>query len=642
MSRIEELDRILREAADAYYNSGTPLMSDAEFDVLRDELQGLDPKHPFLSEVGAPPSDTNILTTAPLSIPMGSLEKVNNPDEFATFLKSISHVTGDNPTMAVQCKYDGSSIEIEYRNGKLHRAVTRGDGFKGDDVTHSIKHANGLPKTVTGLNNFFVRCEAILPVEDWKKHFEVEGDKNPRNSSTGTVRNTETDKAVFLHCLAFNIHSSERTWTTRQSKMNWLLTNGFEVAKTTVVPASEVAKVVDEQLQGRAEFAYEIDGMVVHLNDEPQYERLGDSSNRPKAARAWKFPPMGAPSTIEAVTWDVGTRGTITPVAVVKPVKVGGVTITNITLHNMSEIDRKGICIGDEVMVFRRGDVIPYIENVIKPGANRVKIERNDCPGCGGKVSIDGPFLRCDNPKNCPGTQAKRIKGWISKREIKYLGDSTLEKLLAAKTVRRVPDIYMLTVPSMVAAGIGEGTAKRILPEIEKSLDVYFCNLVGSLSIDLLGRRQALKIVQAGVISLEQWEQLTEAQLVQFEGYGQVKAGRIIAELREAWPLVKELAGMLKVKYEDPRPKKKVDPATGAASGRLKGASFCFTGKMEKQRKELQSLVDQNGGLNFDDVNGSLTYLVIDDVNSTTSKAKKARKLGTTLLSESQFMAMVS
>jgi DNA ligase (NAD+) len=635
MSRTDEIVKQLREASQAYYNGEAPVMSDADYDSMRDELERINPRHPFLSEVGASPSD-NALKKAKHSMPMGSLNKVNTLEEYTTWLKStIIPAAGNLPNMAVQCKYDGSSIELVYKNGKFVQAITRGDGLEGEDVTHTIKNASGFPREVKGMGDFFVRCEAILPIETWQQHFK--GEANPRNSSNGTVRRTDAEGSKHLVCLAFNILSKDRTWPTRQNKMNWLEVNNFTTAMTRIVTADQVESVVNEFLNKRPTFQYEIDGMVVHLNDETVYAKLGENDNRPYAARAWKFPPMGGHTILEDVTWDVGTRGTITPVAVVKPISVGGVTITNVTLHNMDEISRKDIHIGDEVEVVRAGDVIPYIVRVVKPAANRVKIHRNDCPGCGGKVGQDGPFLRCLDPKNCAGTQAKRIKGWIKKRDIKYLGDSNLGKLIESKTIRRVPDLYFLTVEKMVKGGVTSGMAEKIIEELKKSMDVDFADLVGSLSLDLLGRREAKNIVECGIVSLDQWEAITPADLMKHEGYKDVNSTRIVAGLKESWPLIKELAGMLNVRYGVI---KKAAPASGG-SGKLNGKSFCFTGKMSKQRSELQALVEANGGINFDEVNKTLSYLVIDDPNSESSKAKKARKVGTTLLSEAQFMQMI-
>ena len=632
--RVRELVGLLKEASDAYYNGDAPVMSDAEYDRLRDELEILDPKNDFLAQVGA--SVNSALQKVRLTIPMGSLDKVNTVDEFETWLNStVRSVAGTDPEFALQPKLDGSSIEIAYKDGKLLRAATRGDGVAGEDVTHAIRKARGVPKTINIPGDVFVRGESILSIADWEKHFKPEGDKNPRNSSNGTTRRTDGDGAQYLNFIAFNIIVSGAKHSHFDQKMSWLATLGFTVAHTEVVRASKMAEAVARWQAKREKYEFEIDGVVVKLNSESDQEKLGENNNRPYWARAWKFPALGGHSVIKDATYDVGTRGTITPVAVIEPLDVGGVTITNVTLHNMSEIERKGICIGDEVEVVRAGDVIPYIVRVVNQGANRKSIGVSSCPACGGSVVRDGPFLKCANSGSCSGVQEKRIKGWISKRDIKYLGDSNLGMLLEKGVIKNIPEIYFMTKPAMVAAGIGDRMADKILEEVKKSMDVQFSDLVGSLSLDLLGRRQAKKIVEAGFVTLQQWRDMKASDLMQHDGFKDTKAGRIVDGLRDAWPLIIALTGMLNVQYQ---PYKK--PQAVATSGVLGGKTFCFTGAMEKPRKELQAIVEAKGGVNRDDVNGDLDYLVIEDINSTSSKAKKARKHGIKLLSESDFLTM--
>lgn len=632
-SRVSEIVRLLEEASDAYYNSDSSTMSDVEYDQLRDELERLDPKNVFLAQVGALVKTSG--QKIKLTIPMGSLDKIYTTAEFETWLKStVSSVCGKNPSFAVQPKLDGSSIEIMYRNGKFHRASTRGDGIEGEDVSVAIRKARGVPQTISVSGDVFVRGESIISIEDWEKHFKPEGHKNPRNSSNGTTGRDDGDGAEHLNFIAFNIISQGFQHTTFYDKMNWLSSLKFKVAETYVVNAEDLPDYIDGWKNKRAKYPFVIDGLVVKVNSENDQEKLGENNNRPYWARAWKFEAEGGESVIEDVTWDVGTRGTITPVAVIKPLDVAGVTISNITLHNMSEIERKDIQIGDEVRVVRAGDVIPYIEKVVRRGSHRTRISIQSCPGCGGSVVRDGPFLRCSNPTRCSGTQSKRIKGWIAKRDIKYLGDSNFALLITNGVVKSVADLYFLTKDKMVAAGLGERMSEKILEEIKKSMDVEFSNLVGSLSIDLLGRRQAKKIVEAGFVSLDQWRNLTPEQLMKHEGFQDTKANRIIESLRSNWPIVEGLAGMLNVQYDLKKP-------TIRPTGKLGAKSFCFTGAMSKPRKELQFLVEAQGGVNRDDVSGDLDFLVIEDVNSQSSKAKKARKLGTKLLSENEFLSMV-
>ena len=639
----DEIASLLRSASEAYYNGDQPVFSDADYDRLRDDLEAREPRHPFLREIGAPPSD-NALKPAKHVIPMGSLNKVTSQKEYETWLKStITPATDPNPLhvlMAVQCKYDGCSIELVYKNGKFIQAITRGDGIEGDDVTHTIKNAKGFPRTVPVKGDLWVRCEAILKISDWKTHFPDE--KNPRNTATGTVRRTDATGSEHLWTICFNALSDSLTWSTRKEKMDWLKANGFEPAYTEITTACTVPNVVETLGKDRPNFPFEMDGVVVHLNDEVIYEKMGQNNNRPYAARAWKFPPMGGFTTIEGVSWDVGTRGTVTPVAIVKPVEVAGVTITNVTLHNMDEIEAKGFKIGDEVEVQRAGDVIPYLVRVVATSSSSKKIECHACPGCSGSIVRDGPFLRCANPKSCVGVQSKRIAGWIAKRDIKYLGDSNLGKLLASGVVKRVPDLYLLTMGSMTAAGIGEGMSAKILEEIKKSMKVPFADLVGSLSIDLLGRRQASKIVKAGVISLDQWEKLTEAQLMSFEGYQETKARRILAELTEAMPLVRELVGMLDVVYGDPNPSKKKSPSSTSSVGSgNKTYIICLTGAMSRPRKAIAADIEAAGHSVSDDVNSGITHLCQADPSSQSSKSKKAVKMGIPVISEDELMKLL-
>jgi len=630
--RIAELVAKLTEASEAYYLSDTVTMSDAEFDVLKDELEALDPGNPFLATVGAPVINSK-LEKVKHEIPMGSLKKINNSeDEYKTWLGSVSSVAGTNPTLAVNWKLDGSSIEILYKKGKFYQAISRGDGKIGEDVTASIKNAKGLPKSLKEPVDLSVRAEALFRLEDWNNTLHALGE-NPRNVATGTVAREDGENSEYLHVVAFNVVGGQK-WNTFKQKLSWLQDNGFEVAETVYLPANEVKAHVDATLLKRDNLEYEIDGLVVSLNNVKEQEALGEKDLLPYWARAWKFPARTGFSKLLDVTWDVGTRGTINPVAIIHPVKVGGVTITNVTLHNMDEISRLGIKIGDEIEVARAGDVIPKILKVTNQGSTRKDITCDKCPSCGGKVHLDGPFIHCSNPDHCIGVQYKRIMKWIKKREIMYLGDSALQKLVDAKVITCVKDIYFLTMQSMMAAGVGEGMSKKILEEVQKSMKVMLADLIGSLSIDLLGRSEAQNIIDGGFITLSMWRDMKDADLLKLGGYGPVKAGRILTSLRKNWATIEELAKILEVTEGKIAPKVVV-------GGKLGGASFCFTGAADRPRKELHKLVDDNGGVVSDSVDSTLNYLVIADPNSTSAKANKARRLGTKLITETEFLAMI-
>jgi len=630
-NRIQDLVSQLKKACDAYYQSDSPVMSDAEFDRLKDELTFLDPDNEFLKTVGAP-VDSSELAKVKHEIPMGSLKKINNSEgEFNTWLGSVTPTTGKSPVLSVNWKLDGSSIELIYKAGKFVQAITRGDGLIGEDVTHTIKNAKGFPKQLAEKVDISVRAEALFRLKDWNAFLNKEG-KNPRNVAAGTVRRTDGRNSEHLHCVAFNVIGSQK-WNTYKEKLGWLHARDFEVAQTYFVTPDKVKTVVDQTLSNRSNLAYEIDGLVISVDNCEHQDILGEKDGLPYWARAWKFPAMGGFSLLLDVTWDVGTRGTINPVAHVAPVDVGGVTIRKITLHNMDEISRLGIQIGDDIEVVRAGDVIPKIIRVVKQGQVRQKIVCNECPACGGKVHQDGPFMRCNNDE-CEGVLNKRIMKYIKKREIMFLGDSALDKLIDAGVVTCVRDLYFLTVDNMTKAGLGEGMAQKILEEIKKSMSVTLSDLIGSLSIDLLGRSQAQNIVDGGISTLSQWKDLQSSDLIKLGGFQDVSAGRICNSLRKNWKTVEELASILDVQEG------KIPPKTHA-KGKLSGLSFCFTGAANKPRKELQRIVEDNGGVFADGVDSALNYLVIADLNSTSSKAVKARKLNIKMITEDQFLNMI-
>ncbi|KKM63407.1 hypothetical protein LCGC14_1511790 [marine sediment metagenome] len=634
MSHIQDLEKQLRKASDAYYNDENVMLSDKDFDNLRDELQKLDPDNAFLKEVGA--FSTTALSKVKHVIPMGSLDKINTEKEFNTWLTTLSKtVTNEfDRDILIEDKLDGVSLEIVFYKGKFVQAITRGDGQIGDDVTHTIKNAKGFPRKIDTDNEYvYVRCEAVLLLDVWKKHFS-DTTANPRNAVAGLVRRTSAVDSEHITCIAFDVEWSDDEVLAEYKKIEWLREQDFNVVETEVVFGRELSnlpQMFDQMLKRRDTLNWEVDGTVLKINNLSQQRKLGERDGRPKWAKAWKFPASGGHTTLIGVEWSVGTQGTITPVAKVKPVSVGGTTIQNITLHNADEIERLGIYIGDTIEVIRSGDVIPAIVRVVTPGKKRVKIEITECPSCGTSVERDGPRVICPN-NNCKGSASKRIKKWISKRNIMFLGDSALNTLECTGVVNSIASLYIMTQEKMVAAGLGGRMSEKILEEIKKSQNVELSDFLGSLSIDMLGRREAANLVTAGFDSLDKWENMTVDDLLKLDGFKETKATRICEGVQYKWNEIQKLSMCLNI--TNPKKKEK------KMSSSLESVTFCFTGKMEHPRKELEGLVESNGG-RVTSVNKNLTYLVIADVNSTSSKAVKARKLGTTLISEDDFLDMI-
>ncbi len=634
--KIKEIEKKLREASDAYYNSDSPILSDQEFDALKDELESLDANNAFLSTVGAPTDEDSALQKVRHEIPMGSLKKINHANskqEYQTWLNSIGTAINSSSKLAVSWKLDGSSIEIIYRKGEFVQAITRGDGIIGEDVTHTIKNANGFPKVLPEKVDISVRVEALFPLSKWNDFLFKEG-ANPRNVAAGTVRRTDGRNAEHLDCVAFNV-VGKKSWNSIEEKINWLSSNGFKVVNTRYLKPQDVPEYIKSASANRSNLPYEIDGFVVSVDNCDAQNSLGEKDGLPYWARAWKLPPMGGFTALLDVKWNVGTRGSINPVATVAPVSVGGVVISNVTLHNIEEIKRIDIAVNDQIEVVRAGDVIPKVVRVVKKSDNRVLINCQSCPSCERSVVQRGPFLFCSDPEHCIGVQNKRIMKYIKKREIMFLGDSSLEKLINAKKVSCIKDLYFLTVDSMTQAGLGKTMSLKILEEIKKSMDVSLSDFLGSLSIDLLGRSEAENIVEGGIVTLKMWEEMKPTDLFKIGGFQSTKANRICSSLKQNWKTISELAQILNIQEGIVKPK------STTKTGKLQGQSFCFTGTASRPRKELQKLVETNGGVFSDAVDSTLNFLVIADFNSTSSKAVKARKMNIKMISEEQFVEMI-
>lgn len=626
MSKLSQLEKQLREASKAYYTGVSFPLSDVEFDKLRDELEELDPKNPFLAEVGAP-SDT-ALQKVTHSIPMGSLKKINTLAEFTTWRNTVSKIA-KSLECAIQLKLDGLSIDMVYENGKFVQAITRGNGEIGDDVTHTIKNAQGFPKTISEKSQVSVRCEAMLKINDWKKHFSDKA--NPRNAAAGLVRRTDAKGSEHLSTFAFDVLFDNSGFKTEADRIEWLKDQGFQTTPNKVAHADDVERVINGINDRRDRMPIEIDGAVVKLNLIADQESLGEHDGRPYWARAWKFAAMGAHTTLEDVEWAVGTQGTINPVAKVKPVSVGGTTISNVTLHNMDEIERLGVQIGDEVEVIRAGDVIPKIVRVVSKGKNRKKITIDACPACGSDIERDGPKLLCKN-KSCEGAQFKRIQKWIKKRDIMFLGTSNLETLWNTNAVRTIVDLYALTVDSMVKAGLGKTMATKIFAEIEKSRDCSLADMIGSLSLDMLGRSEAANLVAQGVDTLDKWRKLTARDIEAMPGFQKTKATRISSAIQGDLKQIELVAAEMNITS-----KLKVK------GGKFMGKSFviCLTGSMSRSRKELAADIEAAGHIVSDRVSKELTHLCQADPTSKSSKSKRAEKLGIPIISESQLVTML-
>lgn len=615
MKRIKELELKIKEASDAYYNSDQPLISDEEFDALVDELRELNPDHPALKSVGAP-------LNSPLSkvshvIPMGSLFKINTEDEFRKWSESRGS------DYVVQEKLDGLSVELVYEKGRFIQAITRGDGFVGEDITHNIRLVPTVPKKLPKPITCNVRGEIILLKSELKS---ITGYVNCRNAASGMSRTKDPNEyASKLTVFAFDLVSTQFKGSQELHKLKALKALGFYVVKFKRCDVEQAVKYREYYVGLRESLDHEIDGLVVKINDIKEQESLGVVDNRPKGQVAWKFAAESRRTFVKDITWEVGLTGRITPVAWLEPVPISGVTVTKATIHNVSRVEDLGVGIGSEVLVSRRGDVIPQIEKVISnPG--RVA-HPTDCPVCGDPTVFEGKHLQCIGPV-CEAKELGNILKWIRVLDIDGIGPSTVKALYDGGLVKDPADLYILTKKDIMGLeGFKSKSASNILKSLEKAKKLSYEEFFGGLNI-YGASTQTFSAIKKYASTVEETLSLTYRELIRISGVGDVVATNLVRSIKNKTPLIEKL-NSVGVSILD------------KSTMLLGGKSFCFTGALSIPRSEAQRLVKENGGEVKSGVSKGLNFLVQANKNSTSSKSKKAVEYGTEVISEVEFMDML-
>ncbi|MBN1442546.1 MAG: NAD-dependent DNA ligase LigA [Planctomycetes bacterium] len=646
--RVKDLEKEIRRHRELYYNR-QPEISDAEFDALVDELKAADPESPVLAEVGAPvvAAETVGLPTKRHKIPMGSLEKI--PEDR---LDAWARKAG--PLFLVQEKYDGISLEIEYESGRMVDAITRGDGFVGEVVTHNAVAFRNVQNKLEARFTGSVRGEVILRRSVFEKEFAGRGFANPRNTVSGMVRKKHGDRTLNRHievCF-YDVVSEERRFETEREKMEFLRDRlGLQLAVSYFDQSFDQVRAVYREYLGsegqpgrRLTLDYDIDGLVVRADSIAVQEKLGVVQNRPRFAMAYKFPSEGKVTTLRRVDWSLGIGSRITPVARLEPVHIAGVTVSNATLHNADAIRDLGIRIGDRVYVERRGDVIPQVVRVVESRGGKRPAPPANCPTCGERVATEGKFLLCPNP-DCPGKSYGDIYKWIREMEIDSLGEKWIRILIEKGLVRDPIDLYSLDVDSLVPLErMGTTLASKLVQNIEATRNPPLDRFLAALNIPAFSRQRAQMLIDASIDSLDKVLALEPEEIAEIKGFGEILAEAISSGLRRRRDRIERLieAGI--------EPQRARRPSAGSARGPIAGKSFCFTGAVERideetgkryTRKQLQDLVVECGGRAASAVTGGLDYLVMADPRSTSTKARKARELGTKIISEEQFFEMV-
>lgn len=625
--RIKELSDELLRAKYTYYNIKLPdgmqplVLGDKVYDAREAELKALDPNNWVIKMVGAPQTQSE-WKKAKHQIPMGSLNKVNAPTEMSDWAKDKSC-----KSWFVTEKLDGLSIEVVYETGKLVQAITRGDGETGEDITANVVRMSGVNSDLNFDFNGSLRGEIIMLKSIHQAHFADKA--NPRNAASGVSKRLDGVDVDKLNILFYQV-LGDVDFKSEEEQFKWL------VKHKVGAPHHWTFKTIDEvndhwrdyQDTKREKLDYDIDGLVCRINDMAAQMSLGDKDLRPLGAMAFKFDNETRESVIRDIIWQVGNSGRLTPVAVVDPVLLVGATVTRASLYNLAYIDELGLDIGAKVLVARANDVIPRIEELVK-GTGHVAKPPKHCPECNGAVDMQGENLVCLNTLKCPSQIMGRIKNWINEINILEWGDTLIEKLVRTGKVTTVADLYTLTVATLSDVDrMGQKSAQKCYDNLWAAKEVPLEVFLGGLSIPMIGQSTIKAIMNAGCDTLERFGKLNAAAFEQVPGVGPTKAKSLADGLRTQQKIILDLLDNgVKIK--------------AIVVGTMTGKSVCFTGSMKMKRPLLEKMAAEAGADVKNSVGKGLTYLVIADPSSTSSKAQAARKFGTSLISEDEFLDLV-
>ena len=657
--RAKELREQLNDASIAYYVDDAPVIDDATYDALFDELKRIEEQHPELltpdsptQRVGAPLSD-KFQKVRHLQ-PMGSLEKVTTDEALQKWETDIrKRIAADGPiAFVVEPKIDGSAINLTYENGVFTRGATRGDGVQGEDVTPNLRTIKAIPLQMRGEAPAVleVRGEVYMPLPGFRAANEAlaaEGRAtwpNPRNAAAGSLRQKDSTitAARPLSIWVYGVGAREGLGLeTHWQTLQWLRECGFPTNPFAqrLESIDEVAALVREWELRRTELDYEIDGIVIKVDDYAQQERLGALHQRPRWARAFKWAPMTAVTRLNEIRIRVGRTGNLNPWAVLEPVEVGGVTISRATLHNEDDINRKEIRVGDDVIVQRAGDVIPQVVGPAgkhRRGTKQFAMPTN-CPLCDAEiVKPEGEVMhRCPN-RACPSRGLETLNNWVmAAADIDGVGEQTVWRLWQQELVRSIPELYRLTAEQLLELeGFGEISATNAIESIQASKQIPFFRVLFGLNIPDVGwitaRNLALHFGNVDTLM-----DAPQEQLVECEGIGPERAEAIAEWFRdeENRALLAELRG-LGLRFETGEDERPVE-------GPLTGKTYVITGTLESfTRDEAAAQLEERGAKVGNAVSAKTTGLIVGEEPGK-SKLTKAEKSGVPLLTEADLLALL-
>ncbi|NWF92683.1 MAG: NAD-dependent DNA ligase LigA [Syntrophaceae bacterium] len=658
--RVEKLREEIEYHNYRYYVLDQPEISDAQYDRLMRELQKLEEEHPELitpnsptQRVGAPPLEEFEIVRH--TIPMLSLANAFDETEARDFDKRVKKFleTSSEITYVAEPKLDGLAVELVYERGQFIVGSTRGDGVNGENITQNLRTIKTIPlqlirKEVPVPERLEVRGEVIMQLDKFRalnRKREETGEPlfaNPRNAAAGSVRQLDSkvtaSRPLEIYCYGVGEvrgRTFKTHWEILQTFPKWGLRTNPHIRRCQNI--DEVLEYYREMNEKRERLPYEIDGIVIKVDRIDLQMRLGEIARSPRWALAFKFKPKQETTRILKIIPQVGRTGAITPVAVMEPVKVGGVEVSRATLHNQDEIDRLDVRIGDTVIIQRAGDVIPEVVQVItskRTGKEKRFEMPSKCPVCNADVIKEEAIHRCIG-LDCPAQLKGRIKHFASKRamDIEGLGVKLIDQLVDKGLVKDVADIYYLKKDHLIALErMADKSAQNIIDAIEASKTKPLSKFLFALGIRHVGETTAEDLARH-FPRLDDFFRLSEEDLMQVEGIGPEVAASVHQFFRDKKN--KESIERLKkagVKVIEPKPREK---------GKLAGKTFVFTGALQSfGRDEARNLVESLGGLTASSVSKKVDYVVVGQDPG--SKLDKAKELGIKILSEEEFKKMIS
>ena len=670
MENIEKEIKRLREEIERYnyyyYSKNESLISDVEYDKLLKNLEKLEKENPqFANElspsvnVGSSLKDTKFEKVTHKS-PMLSLSNIYNIGDIEDFMKRAEKIILQERSgktkidYVLEVKLDGLSISVTYEKGKLVKAVTRGDGIIGEDVTENVMQIKSVPKFLKENIDIEVRGEIVLPISKFhelnKKRME-EGEEifaNPRNAASGTLRQIDAEivKERGLDCYFYFIVDSEKyNISTHKEALEYIEKLGL---KTTgigevVESAEELEKRIEFWGTEREKLDYETDGMVIKVNSLELWNILGSTTKSPRWAIAYKFPAKQVSTKLLDITWQVGRTGKVTPVAELEEVEVSGSRVKRASLHNFDEIERKDIRIGDRVIIEKAAEIIPQVVKSIKEvrtGEEKIVVPPVNCPICNSVLEKEDGLvdLKCVN-KHCMGKVQGKIEYFVSRdgMNIIGLGERIIERFLELGFIKDITDIYNLKNFRQDIAGLekmGEKSVENLLNSIEESKKRDYSKTLYALGIPYVGKFLGNLLAEKSK-NIETLMEMTEEELLMIDGVGEKVAKSVYSFMRDPVniEIIEKLknAGVNFTLLKENKVEKDV----------FQGKNFLVTGKLEKfTRKEIQEEIEKFGGKNLSAVSKNLDYLIVG--KDAGSKLKKAQDIGTIkILSEEEFFELI-